>query len=214
MKIVDALVKKKKGMNKAEIVKITGISDGGSLTTILNELEASEFIRIFNMPGKTLRNKLYQLTDQFILFYNNFIMKKSGQDENSWINTLNTPSYNAWAGLSFEMVWLQHTTQLKKLLGISGIQTNTYAWSNDKAQIDLIFDRADKIIHLFEIKFSDKPYTITKKYEQDLMKKLNEFQNHNKTTKAIWLSLLTSHGLENMENAGMIHSVVGIDGLF
>jgi AAA+ ATPase superfamily predicted ATPase len=212
--VVNALATKKKGLFKAEIVKATKIADGGSLTTILNELEASDFIRKYRMPGKTVRSIMYQLNDNFILFYTNFLLKKAVSDNKFWINTLGKPSYNAWAGLAFEMVCLQHTDQIKNALGIGGIQTNMYAWSNGKSQIDLILDRSDNVINLIEIKYADNEYTISKSYEKNLMNKVSEFKEYYKTKKAIWMVLLSTYGLASMANAGLIHTSITADVLF
>jgi len=44
----------------------------------------------------------------------------------------------------FEMICLQHLTEIKKALGISDIQTDVSSWSNNLAQIDLIIDRRDQ----------------------------------------------------------------------
>jgi hypothetical protein len=100
------------------------------------------------MPGKKVRNNMYQLTDNFTLFFKNFVENSNASEDNLWINSINTPQYYTWAGNAFEIVCLIHTQEIKKALGISGIQTTTYAWSNSKTQIDLIFDRKDNVINL------------------------------------------------------------------
>lgn len=212
--IVKALTKKKKGLLKAEIVKDTKIPDGGSLTNILRELEASDFIRKYTMPGKRVRNAIYQLTDNFILFYSNFLLKKISNDQNYWINTMGKPAYNAWAGLAFEMVCLQHTNEIKKGLGIDGVYTDTYAWTNGKAQVDLIFDRSDDVINLMEIKFSSTEYTVTDKYLKNLRNKVSEFQNSYHTKKAIWVVMMTTFGLSNKGYGSEIHTSMTMDILF
>lgn len=212
--VVEALTKKKKGLHKTEIVKETGISDGGSLTTILNELEASDFIRKYAMPGKKVRSAIYQLTDNFVLFYSNFLLKKVVNDENYWMNTIGRPEYNAWSGLAFEMVCLQHTVAIKKGLGIQGIRTNAYAWSNGNAQIDLILDRSDDVINLIEIKFADTEFSVSKDYEKKLLNKLAQFKDTYKTKKAIWMVLMTTYGLLNNTNAEIFNKSLKMDVLF
>ena len=64
---------------------------------------------------------------------------------------------------------------LKKALGIVGIQTNTTSRAHEMAQIDLIIDRADKVINIFEFKHSESPCIISKKYGQELRNKLQNF---------------------------------------
>ena len=212
--IIAALSTKKKGLFKNEIVKATNIKDGGTLTKLLKELEASDFIREYAMPGKKTRNNMYQLTDNFTLFFKNFVENSNASEDNLWINSINTPQYYTWAGNAFEIVCLIHTQEIKKALGISGIQTTTYAWSNSKTQIDLIFDRKDNVINLIEIKFSDDKFTISNDYEAKLLHKLTEFKESIKTKKAIWLIMLSTHGLASVNNTRDIHSNLKMDVLF
>lgn len=212
--IINALAQKKKGLFKSEIIKLSKLKDGGTLTTILKELEASDFIRKYNMPGQKVRNSIYQLTDNFTLFHHNFIEKSNETDHNFWINIINTPQYYAWAGNAFEIVCLLHSQEIKKALGIAGVQSNTYAWSNTKSQIDLIFDRKDQVINLIEIKFSHSKFTITKDYEAKLINKITEFKESYKTNKAIWLVMLTTYGLASVNNTGSVHNSLEMSVLF
>ena len=212
--IINALAQKKKGLFKSEIVKASKLKDGGTLTTILKELEASDFIRKYNMPGQKVRNIIYQLTDNFTLFHHNFIEKSDETDHNFWINTVNTPQYYAWAGNAFEIVCLLHSQEIKKALGIAGVQTNTYGWSNSKSKIDLIFDRKDQVINLIEIKFSHTKFTITKDYEAKLLNKISEFKESYKTNKAVWLVMLTTCGLASVNHTGAVHDSLEMEVLF
>lgn len=212
--IINALAQKKKGLFKSEIVKLSKVKDGGTLTTILKELEASDFVRKYNMPGQKVRNTIYQLTDNFTLFHHNFVEKSAQTDDNFWLNTINTPSYYAWAGNAFEMVCLLHSQEIKKALGIGGVQTTTYAWSNTKSQIDLLFDRKDNVINLIEIKFSHQKFTITKDYEAKLRNKVSEFRESYKTNKALWLVMLTTYGLASVTHAGVVHDSLEMEVLF
>lgn len=212
--IIDALTSKKKGLFKSEILKLTKFSDGGSFTKLLNELEASDFIRKYRMPERKSRNLIYQLTDNFSLFYTNFIKNGDGDESDEWLKLVNTPAYNAWAGNAFEILCLQHVDCIKKALGISGIHTSTYTWSNKKSQIDLIIDRKDKVVNLIEIKYSDKPYTITQEYTQKLMTKVTEFNLEKPTRKAIWLVLLPTYGLTSNANRGQIQNVLDMNIFF
>lgn len=212
LNVVNTLAVKKKGLYKNEIVKYAKISDGGTLSNTLKELEASDFIKKYNTPGKILRNARYQLTDNFTLFYNNFLYKTT--DHNYWLNAINTPQYYAWAGNAFEIVCLQHETQIKKALGISGIQTNTYTWGNDKAQVDLVLDRNDNVINLVEIKFSIHEFTISKEYEKKLQQKIAAYMLAHPSKKAVWLVMLTTYSLATVRNAALVHNSLTMDVLF
>lgn len=82
------------------------------------------------------------------------------------------PRQNTWYGLAFERICMLHIPQIKKRLGIEQIYTEYYSWrskcSTPAAQIDLLIERADHLINLCEIKYSQSPYTITKEEELNI----------------------------------------------
>ena len=80
-------------------------------------------------------------------------------------------------------------------MGISGILSNSFSWQNNNAQIDLVFDRADKVVNVFEIKYSQAPYVITKKYDLDQRNKVQQFKNNTSAKKAIWPVFISPFGL-------------------
>lgn len=212
--VVEALSQKKKGLTRSEIVKITQLSEGGGLTRILNELEESTFIRHYQPFGKKERSTLYQLIDPYSLFYLNFIKKSSPDDEHFWVNIHNTPAYNAWSGYAFEMVCLHHIPQIKKALGISGVQTSVASWFNPSAQIDLLIDRKDQVINLCEMKFSISPFIIDKKYADNLRNKIGTFRAVTNTSKSIFLTLITTFGVSGNQYAYLAQNTVTMEELF
>jgi len=94
-------------------------------------------------------------------------------------------------GLSFELVCLNHHKQIKTALGIAGVGTAISTWRSkaDKDggipgfQIDMIIERADRIIHLCEMKFSTDLYGITTSYEMRLRERMGLFRMAEKTKK-------------------------------
>ncbi len=212
--VVEALATKKKGLTRSEIAKITNLSNGGGLTRILNELEESTFIRHYQPFGKTERYTLYQLIDPYSLFYLNFIKNSSPDDEYFWVNAHDTPIYRAWSGYAFEMVCLHHIPQIKKALGISGVQTSVASWYNESAQIDLLIDRKDQVINLCEMKFSIHPYTITKKYADNLRNKMGVFKAATNTRKTLFLTLITTHGLAQNQYSYLAQNALSMEILF
>jgi len=74
--IIRALATKWKGLTRTEIIKLTKLADGGGLTKVLNELKHSGFIADYYPFGKKYKDKLYRLTDEYSLFYINFIEKR------------------------------------------------------------------------------------------------------------------------------------------
>jgi predicted AAA+ superfamily ATPase len=206
LKIIDVLASKNKGYKRQDLVQKTGLNDGGSLTNLLRELEESDFIRSYPFPGKTTKDKMYQLNDNFVLFYLNFSKQINGTNANFWKDIHGSPTHNTWAGLAFESLCLNHIANIKSALGIEGIQSEVYAWADQNAQIDLVIDRKDRVINLIELKYSEAPYQISAEYDLKLRNKIVAFKNEFPSSKALWLTLISTYGLASQRNAGAIHS--------
>jgi AAA+ ATPase superfamily predicted ATPase len=212
--VLEAIATKKKGILRAEIIKRSGITNGGGLTRILAELEESGFIRKYFNFNKVTREAVYQLTDLFSLFHLSFLSNPQNNDVNSWINMINTPKQNTWSGYAFEIVCILHSSEIKRALGIEGILSNVSTWQNNAAQIDLVIDRSDNVINLIEIKFSNTEYTITREYDTKLRKKISEFAEYTKTKKAIWLVMLTTFGLKKGPFNGVAQRALSMEIFF
>jgi hypothetical protein len=148
-----------------------------------------------------------------------FIKNNSPFDDNFWLNGIDTPEIRAWSGYAFEQVCLLHLPQIKTALGISGIQTISSAWlgsyENQKAQIDLVIDRRDHVITICEMKFSINPFIIEKKYADDLRTKIAIFKQSSGTSKAIFLTFITTFGLVQNEHAmSLVQNSLTMDMLF
>ena len=221
IKIVRSLGKKKAGMTREEIIETSNLSNSGDLTDRLEELESCGFIRKYNAYGMKKKNAVYQLIDNFTLFFYRF-MENGVTDEHFWTDQVNTPLVNTWYGLAFERVCLEHIMQIKKSLGISGIMTDTCSWycrSNPDlgiqgSQIDLLIVRKDQVINLCEMKYSNTEYTINKKDDSDIRRKISDLQVGTKTKYAIFPTLITTYGLVDNSYSGGIQSVITMDDLF
>jgi AAA+ ATPase superfamily predicted ATPase len=218
IKIVNALGTKRMGLLRDEIAKKTKLSGGGNLSKMLEELEQCGFIRSYYGFDKKSKDKLYQLVDFFSLFSLNFIRSKNNKDENYWTNNINTSKINAWKGYAFEQVCLSHLPQIKKKLGISGVITSSASWrskdAKQGAQIDLIIDRADNVINLCEMKYSNKEFTITKDYDENLCNKLGAFIEETKTRKSVHITMVSTFGISHNMYRNNIQSEVTLDDLF
>lgn len=221
IEIIKVLATKKIGMTREEIIAETGWVNSGGLTNKLDELESCGFIRKYYSFGKKKKSAIYQLIDSFTLFYYQFL-KEYPTDEHFWANQINTPKVNTWKGLAFERVCLLHINQIKKKLGISGILTEVNSWSCKEdldngifgSQIDLLIVRKDQVINLCEMKYSDSAYTITKKVDEDIRNKINDFRISTETKYAIYPTLVTTYGLVNNSYSSNIQSVITMDDLF
>lgn len=214
IQIVKAISSANQGISRNEIIKQTNFTNGGGLTSVLNELIESNFIRQYVKTGQKKRDSLYQLVDNFVLFYHKFMVNTKLQGNNAWLNIINTPQYYAWAGNAFEMVCLQHINQIKTALGIQGVQTQISTWRNEIAQIDLVIDRKDDVINLLEIKFSESQFTIDKHYEANLRNKRSAFMQDVKTKKALWIIILTTFGLVDNKYSHIAQHSFTMDILF
>jgi len=179
-------------------------------------LEECGFIRSYKPFGKRKNGTLYYLADPFTAFHLTFIRNSNG--ENFWISYMDNAGHRAWNGYAFEQVCLAHIKEIKKSLGISGVHTNVSSWisrgNGDGAQIDLVIDRADRVINLCEIKFANGPFEIDRSYDLALRKKIEIFRNETKTRKALHLTMITTYGIIPGKYAGLVQSEVVIDELF
>jgi len=203
IQIVKALAEKPNGLTRNILAQLKGLSNGGSLTRLLDELEESGFVQKFIPFGKKSRDSYYKLCDYFCFFSLKFMTQgNSIRDDDFWIKTQDSPSYRAWSGLAFERICMDHILQIKKSLGIKGILSSAASWrSTDTqtgAQIDLLIDRADNVITLCELKFSSNNYVLTKKEIDLLRKRKANFQAETHTKKALFIVMITPYGVDNL----------------
>ncbi len=100
IEIIRALAKKRKGLTPAEIVENTTLSAGGGTTKVLEELLHSGFISMYYPFGKKKKDSLYRLTDEYSLFYLQFIENNRNQGSDIWQKLSQTQSYISWASYS------------------------------------------------------------------------------------------------------------------
>ena len=220
VKVVEVLASKKSGMTRSEIAEAAKLCNNGDLSRILKNLCDSDFVTTYNFFGKLKKDVIYQLCDNFTLFYYHFIKDYHGRDRQYWTHTIDNPARKAWAGNAFELLCKSHIAEIKKALGISGILSEESIWfskgdSNSRgAQIDLLIDRRDRVINVCEIKFSINPYIIDKEYELQLRNKLGVFRSCTNTTKALQLTMITTFGVKKNVHSGIVQSQVSLDDLF
>ena len=218
IRIVEALSSKGKGLTRQEIIQQTKLPNNGGLTTMLKELESCGFIRQYEPFAKQKKDILYQLTDFYSLFYFRFIQKNRYRDEHFWTNSLGSGIHHSWSGYAFEMLCLMHIAEIKKALGISGVQSLTSSWrsnsSEEGAQIDLVIDRKDQTVNLCEMKYADRTFVIDKQYDENLRNKLASFREETKTRKSLHLTFVTTYGVKPNAYSGHIQKEVVLEDLF
>lgn len=219
LSIIKVLAESKKGLSRDEIAGKAKLSNNGYLTKLLSNLVNCDFIRSFHVKEKKIKSnaQFYQLTDLFTLFHYTFA-QKSTTDENYWSNMLGTNRMNTWLGLAFERVCLLHIPQIKRALGIDRIHAEYYSWrskqSQPAAQIDLIIERADQIVNVCEVKYSEYAYSIDKAEDNRLRVRMGNFKEETQTRGGLHLTMITTFGVKKNMYSDSVRNEVTMEDLF
>jgi hypothetical protein len=220
--IVRALAKKGKGLTRSEIIETCKLTSGGYTTQLLNELTESGFITPYVPFGKTSKDSIYKLTDEYSLFYLKFIENSRARGPGTWLMFSTGTSWRSWSGIAYESICMKHVDQIKDAIGIRNVYAEVSVWryhpksANEQGtQIDLLIDRADKCINLCEMKFASDTFEITKPYAKELDNKLKIFRAQTKTRKALFMTMVTTYGIKNPDSyPGLIQGEITMDALF
>ena len=223
--IISTLAKHPYGVGKNALLQTLGISaSGGGGISKLMELEDAGFIMSFIPFGHKRQGIYYRLMDEYCSFYLKWVLpyKKSISKSKNFHDMSKEPGWNTWLGYSFEILCYRHLSEIQDQLDIKATAIPN-AWryapkkhdSSTGAQIDLLFDRSDDAITICEIKYSFDPYVITKNDIDSLQRKINAFRKHTKTKKQIFISMITTQGLQNNYYAdSLIEKVVAVEEIF
>jgi uncharacterized protein len=219
--IIRALSQKWKGLSRQELLDISRLPNGGNTSLAIEELISSGFVTPYYPFGKTKKDVLYRLTDEYSLFYLHFIENHKQQGKNIWQDISQTQLFKSWSGFAFESLCFKHLDQIKKALGISGIYAEASSLifrGNDTEQgiqIDMLIDRKDQIINLFEIKFYNETWQLDKADAIDLREKMAAFRRISKTKKHVFMTLIATYGIRpNAHSLGLVDRVIDLDALF
>lgn len=219
--VVRALATKRQGMTRDEIIAASDVGNGGTLTKVLDELEQSGFISIYRAYGKKKKGKLHRLTDEYSLFYLQFIENNLYEGDDTWQHLSQTQEYKTWSGYTFESLCIKHLPQIKKALSIAGVYAISSSFhkkgtaTEKGTQIDLLLDRKDSVINLFEIKFYEKPFVMTKSYSEALRDKGFIFEETTKTRKMLVWTFIAPFGLKhNQHSMDLVQKVLDLEALF
>lgn len=219
LEIIDVLARNPQGMTRDELSKATNQNNNGNLGNMLMDLVYCDFISKNKVREKKINTNsaIYQLVDFYTIFYNTFANKTSAK-EHFWMLNIGTPEVNTWYGLAYERVCKAHMPQIKQALGIASVSTEHYSWrskeSTPAAQIDILLERADAVINLCEVKYSESPYSLNKEEYMKLMNRRDSFRNETKTTDAIMITLITTFGLSEGSYSDQIPLQLDMNALF
>mgnify|MGYP002624478093 CR=1 FL=1 len=219
IEIVKALSKSRYGMTREQLAKELKCANNGHLGDKLDALVQCDLVRKNIVREKEIKGKdaIYQLCDFFSQFYLTFVDRAEVETE-YWSHHINTPEVNTWTGLAYERICMAHIPQIKRALRIDGISTLSYSWrsktSKPAAQIDIIIERADKIVNVCEVKYSQDAYELDKDEYDRINQRRNTFIKETGLRHASWLTMITTEGLAKGMYSGMVQNVVTLDDLF
>ena len=177
------------------------------MTKRLSELEAAGFIISFVPYGREKKGIYYRIIDEYTLFYLRWIkpvqnrIKLATPQANYWQTKCHSAKWKSWVGYAFEAFCYKHIDQIARALKIhAGFTVGTWrhiakSTKEKGSQIDLLLDCDDDIINIIEIKYSKKPFRITKQYATQLGDKIDIFSEQLKIKKDIYLTMITVVGL-------------------
>lgn len=183
-----------KPLSLDQIAKHLKITSGGGIKFYLDNLEKALFITSYVPYDKNDNSKLkkYKLTDEYLRFYLKFVEPNlkliSYNRQRNLFQQVVKSSWHSWLGYAFENFCLKNAYYLAILMGFSDyvLQWGPYFHrGDDHFQIDLIYLRNDKVITLCEIKFHDKPISVSVVAEVERKCKLLELRRGYTLEKAL-----------------------------
>ncbi len=209
--IMNELSSKWSGFTQKELSLLVKISSG-SIKKPLEELHTSGFISQTTKFGNRKRDIVYRATDCFSYFHNKWI--KNSVEGSDWNQMSTTQSFRSWSGFAFENICHMHVEQIKEVLGIRAVPTQTHYWSYREegkvgTQIDMLIEHTNgsKNIDIIECKYYNGKFKIDKNYKENLQQKINIFNEQTEYKYNIRLIMITSNGVEKNEHYGDVVNV-------
>ena len=109
---------------------------------------------------------------------------------------------------------------LKCALGVGQVASKQSDWlipGDDKTkghQIDLVIDRADRVVNLCEIKCYNDEFTVTAEYAMTIRGRVNAIKDHISKRSSIQPTLVTTFGLKPGKNSSVFTRTITLDDLF
>ena len=206
----------RKFSTREEIMAHLKIVSGGALSSVLEDLEQCGFIAKYSpYHVEKTRSKLsrYCISDAYLQLYYKFIHNKvsrieDGEYKDSPSSAIVHDTYMKWLGFSFERYCQSQHKRIATCLGFSGVTYEFGPFFNREVeaekpgfQIDLVFERQDRVITLCEIKYLKNP--ADKSVIRDFEQKLDLFKKAcKKSSYTIQKILISAEGAED----SVIHS--------
>lgn len=158
------------GLMREDLAAGAGLSLGGQLSEHLRDLESAGFIsaeRPFHRDRDS-REIRYRLSDAYLRFYFAFIVPnldkiQGGQGANILSGLSGGSALASWMGHAFEQMCAQHALEIAQLVGFSAVDYDhgpyfvPHRRGTQGTEVDLVFDRADHVLTVCEMKCSRQP---------------------------------------------------------
>lgn len=226
--ITREIAKHRYGISRKILAKNLKLSVSGRLTERLEELEDTGYISSYLPYGHEQRGLYYKISDEYTYFYFKWIepylkqIKQFKKPQKFWLERTTEPSYWSWKGYAFESICFKHLDQIRTALNLK-TDAAAYSWrytskpnSNDMgSQIDMLFDRMDNAITLFEIKCTQNPFTIDKTTMKSIDQKIDIFKSKTNTKKQIFVVLISANGIKkNHYSEAYLDDVISLADMF
>ena len=217
-RILSKLAFAKYGIKKSKLQEETGAANG-TFSRAVQDLIDCGYVIEYKKKYEEYNPLYVQLVDPFLLFHYHYLSKEKGID--CYENLISDMGrYDNWRGQAFEILCFNNIISIKSALGIGGVKTECYPWYNsedkinERVQIDMVIERADRITNLCEIKYTNKPFAVDSSYEQQLLKKRDVFKEKTGTDQALKLIMISAKGLSKTTHTSYITDVITLDDLF
>ena len=157
----------KRFVTRKEILAHLKLNSGGAISKILKDLEICGFIEKYRPYQVTSTSLLarYCIRDNYLQFYYKFIQPveqdiNNGSFDENPSHAINMATYQKWLGFAFERFCRRQHRSIAKILGFLAVKYRSGVFFNRNTedqqpgfQIDLIFERADLVFTVCEIKY-------------------------------------------------------------
>ncbi|MBF0106143.1 MAG: AAA family ATPase [Deltaproteobacteria bacterium] len=223
-KIVEFL-SKRRFATRNEIIKHIKSNSGGTPSELMADLELCGFVEKYtpyNLNDNSLLAR-YCIKDAYLQFYFKFI-KQLGQNIENGDYTkdptraIDSDSLVKWQGFSFERFCRKNHRIIARILGFEAVRYRVGTFFNREIQsnnpgyqIDLVFERDDRVVTLCEIKYLTGK--VTKEAIIAFERKISLFPRApNKTINKV---LIAPAGADKaVVDSGFFDRIIGIDDFF
>lgn len=230
-RIVEAMYKRHAGWTRQQLLEMTGMESNETFTKMLKALTASDFVVKYVPFGMKKTEVHYKLVDPFCWFWLHFVKGQTRLVTDFWKGEP-SQAVVSWRGIAFEEVCWYHWPQIKRSLGIEGVQTELSAWvrrQNDPStslrnhndddnmggtQVDLLLIRDDHVVNMCEMKFYNDEFSVSKAYHKILVQRQNLLERELPSHTVVHSTLVTTEGLKYNEYSSDFQQVITLEELF